>query len=133
MGDDWFFLTNNWDLVDISHQLPYRYSPRFGYIKNKLPVNNMLYVSDMLITNSGRHAGIFSITQKPIYYLEHLPNSFGTYIERFYPSMFLKNIDEVLDIDLKNTTLSEDQKNFCHEFSYAPTENPFEAIKTIFQ
>ena len=68
IDDDWFVITNNWDLVELSYQLPYQYSSKFGYIKNKISLNDMMYLSDMLITNSSKHAGNFSITKKPIYY-----------------------------------------------------------------
>lgn len=88
IDDDWFVITNNWDLVELSYQLPYQYSSKFGYIKNKISLNDMMYLSDMLITNSSKHAGNFSITKKPIYYLEYLPKIFGNFIKKFYIYVF---------------------------------------------
>ena len=133
IDDDWFVITNNWDLVELSYQLPYQYSSKFGYIKNKISLNDMMYLSDMLITNSSKHAGNFSITKKPIYYLEYLPKIFGNFIKKFYPSMYLKDLDQLLTLDFSNTELSPEQKNFCQEFSYDPTENPSETIEKLFK
>ena len=42
IDDDWFVITNNWDLVEISYQLPYQYSSKFGYIKNKISLNDKI-------------------------------------------------------------------------------------------
>ena len=93
----------------------------------------MMYLSDMLITNRSKHAGNFSITKKPIYYLEYLPKIFGNFIKKFYPSMYLKDLDQLLTLDFSNTELSPEQKNFCQEFSYDPTENPSETIEKLFK
>lgn len=133
IDDDCFLITNNWDLVELAYQLPYEYSTKFGYIKNKISLNDMMYVSDILITNSSKHAGNFSIMKKPIYYLEYLPKLFGNFIQKFYPSMYLKDLNELSNIDFKTLTCSEDQKNFCQEFSYAPTENPLKTIRELFK
>lgn len=131
--DDCFLITNNWDLVELAYQLPYEYSTKFGYIKNKLSLNEMMYVSDMLITNSSKHAGNFSVMQKPIYYLEYLPKVFGNFIRKFYPSMYLEDLNGLSDIDFKTFEYSAEQKKFCQEFSYAPTENPLKTIRELFK
>ena len=72
-------------------------------------------------------------TKKPIYYLEYLPKIFGNFIKKFYPSMYLKDLDQLLTLDFSNTELSPEQKNFCQEFSYDPTENPSETIEKLFK
>lgn len=133
IDDNCFLITNNWDLVDLSCQLPYEYSARFGYIKNKISLNQMMYISDMLITNSSKHACNFSIMQKPIYYLEYLPKVFGNFIQKFYPSMYLKDLNGLSDIDFKTFECTAEQKKFCQEFSYAPTENPLKTIRELFK
>ena len=92
----------------------------------------MMYLSDMLITNSSKHAGNFAITKKPIYYLEYLPKVFGNYMKKFYPSMYLKDMNELPTVDFSTLELSTEQKKFCQEFSYAPMENPLETIREIF-
>ena len=132
LDDDWFLITNNWDMVEISYQLPYKYASKFGYIKNKIPVNEMMYLSDMLITNSSKHDGNFAITKKPIQYLEYLPKVFGNYMKKFYPSMYLKDMNELPTVDFSTLELSTEQEKFCQEFSYAPMENPLETIREIF-
>ena len=66
-------------------------------------------------------------------YLEYLPKIFGDFIKKFYPSMYLKDLEQLLTLDFSNTELSPEQKNFCQEFSYDPTENPLETIEKLFK
>ncbi len=47
--------------------------------------------------------------------------------------MYLKDLDQLLTLDFSNTELSPEQKNFCQEFSYDPTENPSETIEKLFK
>lgn len=61
------------------------------------------------------------------------PKIFGNFIKKFYPSMYLKDLDQLLTLDFSNTELSPEQKNFCQEFSYDPTENPSETIEKLFK
>ena len=130
--DDWFLITNSCDLLEIAHQLSFEYKDSFGYVETKEFTDLLLYTADMLITNNSRYASIFSITKKPIYYLNYLKKFFGNYIKQYYPSMYLETINELLHIDFSKSELSEEQEKFCQEFSFNSTENPFELIKELF-
>ena len=130
--DDWFLITNSSDLLETAYQLPFEYKDSFGYVETKESTDLLLYNADMLITNNSRYASIFSITKKPIYYLNYLKKFFGTYMQQYYPAMYLETIHELLHIDFNNSELSEEQEKFCQEFSYAPTKNPLETIKGLF-
>lgn len=132
LGKDWFLITNNEYITNIANQLPYTYSSSFGYTKNIISVNDLLYVSDMLVTNSSKHAGIFSITKKPVYCLNYLTKFFGKYMEKFYPGLYLKNIQEMLHLPFHENSWSKEQEDFHQEFSYQPEKNPLKSIERIF-
>lgn len=133
LGEDWFLITNNSYIIEIANQLPYTCSSAFGYTKNIVTVNDLLYASDMLVTNVSKHACLFSITQKPVYYLDYLQKYFGKYMKQFYSELYLENIHALLNIPFEREHLSKEQENFYHEFSYSPEKNPFETIRKIFK
>ena len=70
IGDNWFLLTNNINLLEMSGKLPFSYSKCFGYMKGVFGFDNLLYFSDMLVTNSSKHACTFASENKPVYYLK---------------------------------------------------------------
>lgn len=53
-------------------------------------------------------------------------------MKKFYPSMYLKDMNELPTVDFSTLELSTEQEKFCQEFSYAPMENPLETIREIF-
>lgn len=133
LGNDWFLITNNKYILEIANQLPYTYSHSFGYTKNIINVNDLLYTSDMLITNSSKNACCFSITKKPIYCLDYAKKFWGKYIRQFYPELYLRSINDILKIPFRKNFFSKELENFSHEFSYAPEKNPFDVIGQLFK
>lgn len=93
----------------------------------------MMYLSSMLITNSSKHAGNFSNHQKAYLLFGISSKIFGNFNKEILSSMYLKDLDQLLTLDFSNTELSPEQKNFCQEFSYDPTENPSETIEKLFK
>lgn len=133
LGNDWFLITNNQYILEVANQLPYSYSNSFGYTKNIINVNDLLYTSNMLITNSSKNACCFSITKRPIYCLDYADKFWGKYIKEFYPELYLEDINKILKIPFKRNSFSKEQENFYHEFSYSPEKNPFEVIGQLFK
>ena len=78
----------------------------------------------------GQTATLHFVRCLPVLPFSYINNYF---IKKFYPSMYLKDLDQLLTLDFSNTELSPEQKNFCQEFSYDPTENPSETIEKLFK
>ena len=132
LGTDWFIITNNMNLLEKAKRLSSLYSDCFGYMKGHFNVNNLLYFSDILVTNSSKHACSFAATSKPVYYLNYGKKHFGRYMKQFYPDLYLETAGELMNIDYTKEILSDAEKNFCQMFSYPESANPFEQIYKLF-
>ena len=95
--------------------------------------DNLLYFSDMLITNSSKHACTFASAKKPVYYLNYGKKHFGIYMKQFYPDLYLETAGELTTLDYEQTDLSEEEERFCQEFAYDTFINPLEQIKNLFK
>lgn len=131
ISDNWFLLTNNVNLFEMADRLPFSYSKCFGYMKGVFGIDNPLYFSDMLVTNSSKHACTFASAKKPIYYLNYGKKQFGRYMKQFYSDLYLETAGKLMDIDYNENSLSDKHLKFCQEFSYSVKENPFASIKAI--
>lgn len=134
LGDSWFVFTNSKNLLNSAIQLSSEYNHSFGYIDSLLPALELLYFSDVLITNYSKYATCFAIKRKPVYYLKCADNMFGTYIHEYYPNLYLDTLDCLFEIPLEN----EQGNNiifsrFSDEFSYPALKDPFEVICNLFQ
>lgn len=132
IGDDWFLLTNNINLLEMSGKLPFSYAKCFGYMKGVFGFDNLLYFSDMLITNSSKHACTFASAKKPVYYLNYGKKHFGRYMKQFYPDLYLETAGELATLDYGQTDLSEEEARFCQEFACDTVQNPLSLIFSLF-
>lgn len=132
LKNDWFLITNNVNLLEMAASLSFEYADRFGYMKDRFNVNNLLYFSDILVTNSSKHACAFASVKKPVYYLNYGSKYFGTYIKQFYPDLYLNTAGELMKINYEKPLLSDEQQKFCQDFSYHTTKNPLEEIRNIY-
>lgn len=132
LKDDWFLITNNVNLLEMASSLSFEYAGCFGYMKDRFNINNLLYFSDILVTNSSKHACAFASVKKPVYYLNYGNKYFGTYIKQFYPDLYLNTAGELMKINYDDPLLSGEQQKFCQDFSYDTTQNPLEEIYNIY-
>lgn len=130
--DNWFLLTNNINLLEMSGKLPFSYAKCFGYMKGVFGFDNLLYFSDMLITNSSKHACTFASAKKPVYYLNYGKKHFGRYMKQFYPDLYLETAGELATLDYGQTDLSEEEARFCQEFACDTVQNPLSLIFSLF-
>lgn len=128
--DDWFVFVNNEDLLENIVRLNSRYTSCFGYVNKMLDARELLYFSDCLMTNSGMYASYFSSKSKPVYCLKYKKNAFEEYMKKNFPSLYIKNIDEKVDIIL-GEKMSDENKAFCKLFSYDTEINPSDEILKI--
>mgnify|MGYP004470831179 CR=1 FL=1 len=128
LGDEWFLITNNMNLLDKSIRLSYEYTNCFGYMKGRFNLNDLIYFSDMLVTNSSKHACTFAAASKPVYYLNYGKKHFGRYMKQFHPDLYLETAGELVELDYTQEDLSETEAKFCQEFSYSTKKNPLEEL-----
>lgn len=131
LDENYFVLTNCIDVFEQSAEISNDYSERLGYIKSLIQSENVLYISDYLITNIGRHATAFCVTGKPVFCLRYKNNAFEKYMNSAFEKMY---IDSIGDQTFNRLFCDEtEQKRFRDYFSYDSNENPCEIIKSIIE
>lgn len=128
--DEWFVFVNNEDLLENTVRLNSRYTSCFGYVNKMQDARELLYFSDCLMTNSGMYASYFASKNKPVYCLKYKKNAFEEYMKKKYASLFIKSIDEKVDMIMAQQ-MSDEHKDFCNHFSYDTDINPSDKIFKI--
>lgn len=124
LGDDWFLFTNSELLMNRTVSMGNHYKENFGYINKMLPVPDLLYVADVLVTNNGRLASAFSILDKPVYSCHYNKNYFEKYMSLKYPDMYFHDAAAMCDHSFKAEEKTETQKKFSRNMSYGPEADP---------
>ncbi len=131
LGDDWFLFTNSELLMENAFSMSNRYKENFGYINKILPVPDLLYVSDVLVTNNGRLASVFSIQNKPVFACHYNKNYFEKYMSLKYPEMYFDDAAEMSSYKFETGERNEAQKEFCRNMSYGTEADPFHKVTDI--
>lgn len=132
LGEDCFVFTNSEVLMENSFALSSKYRTRFGYINRILPVQEVLYITDALVTNNGRFAASFACYKKPIWACSYNRNWFEKYMAHCYPGMFLANAEQLMQ-EVTETTLTAEQQKFCRDMVYEELVSPYEAVDRILE
>lgn len=119
LKEDWFVFTNDSVLHEQSQALPVNYIQSFGYVKDIVAANKLLYVTDVLVTNIGSFATSFAAKRQPIYWMKHKDNPFEQYMKKHYA-----NLDFSQVINNKFADLEVVNQELCEYFSYAPQQDP---------
>lgn len=133
LGEEWFLFTNNQNLLENASMLSAEYCSSFGYIDHVLPFQNLLYLSDTLITNNSMLAACLGSRKKPVYCVQYKENAFEQYMSLHYPDLFVTTSDTLWKSSLTKGTFTETHQKFCETFSYAPLKNPLKMIQELFQ
>lgn len=129
---DYFVFTNSEILMENSFSLSSRYRDRIGYINRIIPVQQILYVTDALITNNGRFAASFACYNKPIWACSYNRNWFEKYMAHTYPGMFLTGADQLMQ-SFSQFNLSAEQESFCRDMVYDKKESPYDAVRDVLE
>lgn len=131
LGEDWFVFTNSELLMENAFAMSNRYKSCFGYLDRLLPVPDLLYISDVLVTNNGRLATAFSIQKKPLYACQYNRNYFEQYMSSHYPGMYLSGAEQLHDQEFTIDGLTGEQKEFCNQMSYDGDTEPCGLVADI--
>lgn len=131
LGDSWFVVTNSRGIVEDARALPLEYRTRFASMNGLMQTHELLFVTDVLVTDNGRMAASFSSRGKPVYCPLSDNSSFERYMKTFYRELCIANEKELLRLPLEGELSSKGRK-FCHEFSYSNAGNPYQKTAEIF-
>lgn len=132
LGDDWFVVTNSVDLLENVKVFEQKNRERFGYLKKIMLVQDLLFVSDAVVTNNGNYAAYFSTRNKPVYCLKIINNYFERYMQVFHPDLILNSFNDLLVKNLGEQRIENKAQNaFRDLFSYKKLKSPYETIYDI--
>ena len=126
LKDDWFVLTNDSVLHERAQELPVEYVASFGYVKDMVLANKLLYVADALVTNSGSFIGAFAATRKPMFWLRQSNNPFEKYMAKKYAHLDFSNV-----IEAGCDGLGKADMAFCEYFSYGTENSPIKKLEEL--
>lgn len=132
LGDDWFVMTNSELIMEKSYVLGDKYKDSFGYVKKLFSAKDVLFFSDVFISNSGRNNAYFTAKKKPVYCLEFSQRPYEEFMKEKYNDLYLSTFDDLMKIDFNKEKMSKAMVDYINEFSYEKVESPLEAIKDIF-
>ena len=125
LGEEWFVFTNSDILMENAFSMGNHYKDSFGYVNRILPVSDLLYVSDVLVTNNGRLASVFAIQEKPVYVCRYNKNYFEKYVSLKYPEMYFENAEKMCETKYYSNECSKVQSLFNQRMSYGNKENVY--------
>lgn len=132
MDDDVFILYNALDIARSLEEVSGDYKDRLGFTGCYLTDSQIVYITDLLITNTANHAVDFAGTGKPVYCYSLKDNGFTTYMRENYPGLCLESLEELGDKDLFHYDQDPDYIHFYRDTTSLSGRNPFEVIGSLF-
>lgn len=132
LGRDWFVVTNQPDIMEETYALGSVYADSFGYVNRIMPVQDLLYVSDFIVTNNGRFATYFISRRKPVYCLDFRGNNFENYMKECYSGLFLDTLSQFLKNQSGIAEWSEELEQFYSQMTYKELCCPYDTIRSLF-
>ena len=94
--------------------------------------SQLLYLSDILVTNTGNHGVDFAGSGKPMYCYHVKENGFMRYMKEYYPGLCLTSLEELEDPDSLRRKSKKSQEAFQKQTVIDSEKNPFEEINRLF-
>ena len=132
LDEDVFILYNSLDISRTLHGLSGEYRDRMGYMGCYMTDSQLVYITDILVTNTGNHAVDFAGTGKPVYCYNLKENGFSSYMKEYQPGLYLDSLDLLGDIDFSHLDEDPAQVQFHKETVSRSGKNPFEVIGSLF-
>lgn len=128
--DDCIVLTNNPFIAEKCSDLPSEYINKILLISYKnVLYSNLLYFSEMFITDSPNYTCIFASKNKPFYIVDYNNTNFTGYINQFFPELLISDINDIPDL-INNGKLTDIHNEFKNKF--APSLNDDKSIQKLF-
>lgn len=130
LGDGWFIITNVLEILDSMALLPSSKTDSVCFIDKMIKNEELICISDALITNNSMLFSVFASKRKPLYLLEYKNKGIEQYIKKNYPSVVFKDYYKVAD-EIAKETFTEDMKKMCEALSYPPENQPYGEIDRL--
>ena len=129
-GKDYFLVTNNEALEESAYVLTGDYSDRFGFINRIMPTQDLLYVSEGIITNTSRFAACFAGKRKPVYSVAYTGNVFEKYMRETYPSLHIQELNKEIE-KISDMNVTKEHGMLFNNMAYKEPKEPYQAIEDI--
>ncbi|MBQ7128736.1 MAG: hypothetical protein IJO19_01970, partial [Clostridia bacterium] len=123
--------TNSKFLLENANELSNKYINRFAFINKHLPIGDLLYFTDCLITNQPNYATAFSATEKNLFCLSQINNNLEKYMKKEFPKLYIDNMNSFDITKLLSNELSNEFKKVSKLFNVQSDKNPYEVIADI--
>lgn len=127
---DYFLITNNQVLEGSAYVLTGEYSDRFGFINRIMPTQDLLYVSEGIITNNSRFAACFAGKHKPVYSVAYTGTVFEKYMRENYPSLHIQDLNKEIE-RIADMKVTKEHAAFFDNMAYKDPKEPYKAIEDI--
>lgn len=130
-GDEWFVFTNSETMMENAHALKADCRGSFAYMNRLMQPHELLFLTDMLVTNNGRMAVYFAGRKKPVYCPLCGGTSFEKYMKVTFGNLCIPDSRRMAEIlqDAENHT--SDRREFSRRFYYENAENPYEKVAEV--
>lgn len=133
LGEDWFVFTNSEVMMENAYMLSARYQDSFAYINRLLQPHELLYVTDVLVTNNGRMAASFAGHEKTLYCPLCGNTFFEKYMKQYFEDMCISDVSELLEQVSDVASGDCIQSGFARQFYYPEAENPYTKAAQIME
>lgn len=127
LSDDYIVLTNLTELLDKAHYLSDSQKSKFYFFDLLIPPSQLLYITDIAITNSSYLACTFASKRQPIYMLEYANSCFEQYMSiekrKTFPNDSTEIAKEIINGGFDNS--------ICETLSYPADNNIMNAIESV--
>lgn len=131
LGENYFFITNSGELLELSKNISGKYIDRMGYVDSFMMLSDLVYVSDMLCTDSGQIATTFVATGNTTISYGITNNAFTEYMNKAYPTLSVDSAEALARVIKGEEELVRERKRFYNEFFYPTEVNPYDVIREI--
>lgn len=130
---EWVIVTNSTPLLEQINEARSESQAHLIYLKKQYPLENLLYFSDLLITDVSFFAAAQAGRGKAFYCIKHNNNAFEKYMEKYYPALILSGMDDMDAIaqacKVADEDLSQAHASFYQQFTCPLSkEDPAEII-----
>ena len=132
LDEDIFILFNSLAIVRALSSLPGIYREKMGYTGAYMTESQLVYIADVLVTNTANHGVDFAGTGKPMFCYHVKENGFTRFMKEYYPGLCLKKLEELVDYDFSSLNTDSAQKEFHKQTVIDTEKNPFEIISSLF-
>lgn len=123
LPEDWFFLTDTQEVMELFRRTDITKARNFGYLPQIVQTQAAISFTDILITNQGHFLSYQAARRKPCYTMEYSNTNVDKYMERNYPQLHVKTVDQFMNLIEHAKEYAEIHQKANEFFSYPTTKD----------